>query len=327
MEIDDALRRHVEDTRRFNEQYFAAMAAQPLGFADAADALRTRTVLDAGVVDLPPDRLQPEVVTIGVREPAVRARVFVPETVHGVGVQFHAGAWVIGSARASDDRSSEIADRCGLAVVSVDYRLVPEAMPPAQLDDALNVIGWVREEGRRRFGDVPVVLIGESAGCTLAVLSLLALRDRGELDDDIVAASLAYGLYDVSGGPSQRLDAAALAVFNDAQGLVYPGLTFEERRDRAISPLYADLTALPPALFSVGDADALLDDTLFMYERWTAAGNRAQLDVYPDSVHGFDSFPTAMAAEARRRIDAFILSSIGRSREMEPQPSTLAADA
>ena len=43
-----------------------------------------------------------------------------------------------------------------------------------------------------------------------------------------------------------------------------------------------------------------------MYERWTAAGNDAQLDVYPESLHGFDTFPTAMAAEARRRIDAFI---------------------
>ena len=115
----------------------------------------------------------------------------------------------------------------------------------------------------------------------------------------------------MSGGPSQRLDTAALAVFNDAQSLVYPGLTVEQRRVPSISPLYADLTALPPALFSVGTADALIDDTLFMYERWTAAGNDAQLDVYPESLHGFDMFPTTMAAEARRRIDAFITARLG----------------
>jgi acetyl esterase/lipase len=200
-------------------------------------------------------------------------------------------------------------------VVSVEYRMVPEALPPAQLDDALNVITWVRNEGRGLFGSVPIVLIGESAGATLAVLSMLALRERGELGDDIVATVLSYGLYDVSGGPSQRLDTAARAVFDDAQSLVYPGLSLDERRTASISPLYADLASLPPALFSVGAADALLDDTLFMYERWTAAGNIAELEVYPESFHGFDTFPTAMAAEGRRRIDRFIVSSV---RQTEP---------
>jgi acetyl esterase/lipase len=242
----------------------------------------------------------------------VTVRLFVPERVEGVCIQFHAGAWIIGSARASDDRSSEIAERCSAAVVSVEYRMVPEHLPPAQLEDALNVIDWVRGEGRSRFGDAPIALIGESAGCTLAVLSLLALRERGALGDDIVGASLAYGLYDLSGGPSQRLDEPALAVFLDAQALVYPGLTVAERRVPSISPLYADLRGLPPALFSVGTADALLDDTLFMYERWTAAGNEADLEVYPESLHAFDAFPTAMAAEARRRIDAFLRARFTR---------------
>ncbi len=125
----------------------------------------------------------------------------------------------------------------------------------------------------------------------------------------------------MSGGPSQRLDAGALAVFSDAQRLVYPGLTVEERRVPSISPLYADLAGLPPALFSVGTSDALLDDTLFMYERWTAAGNDAQLEVYPESMHGFDSFPTAMAAEARRRIDAFITGPGSPARPSASAPA------
>jgi acetyl esterase len=311
MHIDESLLAHVEDTRRFNEQYMAAMASSPLGFATAEDALRTRDVLDAAVPPLAPDRLQPQVMQVGAADPAVTVRVFVPDRVDGVCIQFHMGAWVVGSARGCDDRSAEIAERCSAAVVSVEYRMVPEALPPAQLDDALNVIGWVRGAGRRFLGDGPIVLIGESAGCTLAVLSLIALRDRGDLGTDIAGTTLAYGLYDVSGGPSQRLDTAALAVFSDAQALVYPGLTAEERRVPTISPLYADVASLPPALFSVGTADALIDDTLFMYERWTAAGNDARLEVYPESLHGFDTFPTTMAAEARRRIDDFIVARLG----------------
>lgn len=314
MHVDESLLAHVEDTRRFNEQYMAAMAASPLGFATADDALRTRAVLDDAVPPLAADRLQPQVLHVGAADPAVEVRVFVPERPQGVCIEFHAGAWIIGSARAGDDRSAEMAERGSVAVVSVEYRMVPEAMPPAQLDDALNVIDWVRTDGRAVLGDGPIVLIGESAGSTLAVLSLLALREQDRLGTDIVGAALAYGLYDVSGGPSQRLDTAALAVFNDAQSLVYPGLTIEQRRVPSISPLYADLRSLPPAFFSVGTADALIDDTLFMYERWRAAGNDAQLDVYPESLHGFDMFPTTMATEARRRIDAFIAARVSASR-------------
>jgi acetyl esterase len=326
MQIDDSLLAHVAETRQFNEQYMAAMAANPLGFATAEDALRTRAVLDAAVPELAPDRLQPEVLEVGAADPAVTVRLFVPPAVSGVCIQFHMGAWIIGSARAGDDRSAEIAERCSVAVISVEYRMVPEALPPAQLDDALNVVDWVRTDGRERLGDVPIVLVGESAGSTLAVLTLLALRESGRLGDDIVGAALAYGLYDVSGGPSQRLDGPALAVFNDAQSLVYPGLAVEERRVPSISPLYADLRGLPPALFTVGTADALLDDTLFMYERWTAAGNAARLDVYPESLHGFDTFPTAMAAAARRRIDAFITSVVAAGAG-EAGARRVAADA
>src|SRR5947207_4291077 len=153
MHVDESLLAHVEDTRRFNEQYMAAMASSPLGFATAEDALRTRAVLDAAIAPLPPDRLQPQVLTVGATEPAVEVRVFVPDRPRGVCVQFHAGAWIIGSARASDDRSAEIAERCSVAVVSVEYRMVPEALPPAQLEDALNVIDWVRTEGQALVGD------------------------------------------------------------------------------------------------------------------------------------------------------------------------------
>ncbi|MCU1501148.1 MAG: Alpha/beta hydrolase fold-3 domain protein [Ilumatobacteraceae bacterium] len=308
MEIDDSLQAHVEETRQFNAAYAQAMAAQPLGFATAEDALRTRAALDAVVPPLPPDALQPEIVEVGAAGAQVTLRVFRPERIDGVCVQFHMGAWIIGSARAGDARSAAIAQQCNVAVVSVEYRLVPESLPPAQLEDALAAIDWVRRDAD--LADKPVVLIGESAGATLAVLSLVALRERGELGDDIVGTVLSYGLYDVSGGPSQRLDVAARAVFDDAQSLVYPGLGLDDRRAAHISPLYADLAALPPALLSVGTADALLDDTLFMYERWTAAGNDAQLEVYPESFHGFDTFPTEMAAEAHRRIDRFIVARV-----------------
>jgi acetyl esterase/lipase len=73
-----------------------------------------------------------------------------------------------------------------------------------------------------------------------------------------------------------------------------------------ISPLFADLKGLCPALFSVGTADALLDDTLFMHARWIAAGNAAELAIFPGGAHGFTLFPNALAEAASARMDAFL---------------------
>lgn len=81
--------------------------------------------------------------------------------------------------------------------------------------------------------------------------------------------------------------------------------------DPGISPLFADLTGMPPALFCVGTDDALLDDSLFMHARWIAAGNEAELGIYPGGAHGFVAFPGALAASAVERMDAF-LNKIGR---------------
>ena len=71
-------------------------------------------------------------------------------------------------------------------------------------------------------------------------------------------------------------------------------------------PIWADLRDLPPALFTVGTLDPLLDDTLFMHARWVAAGNHAELAIYPGGVHGFSGFPTALARGANQRMIEFL---------------------
>ena len=82
------------------------------------------------------------------------------------------------------------------------------------------------------------------------------------------------------------------------------------RRDPAVSPLYARLHDLPPALFTVGTLDPLLDDTLFMCQRWRAACNPATLEVYPGGPHGFDAHPTQLARRARAKMDEFIAARL-----------------
>ena len=80
----------------------------------------------------------------------------------------------------------------------------------------------------------------------------------------------------------------------------------EKRTDPDVSPLYADLSDLPPALFTVGTLDPLLDDSLFMHARWLAAGNPSELAVYPGGTHVFNMFPIKIARDANKRIFDFI---------------------
>ena len=102
-------------------------------------------------------------------------------------------------------------------------------------------------------------------------------------------------------GPEKLvLNTAAIVAF--AKSFLPPGTnTF----DPDVSPLYANLSGLPPALFSVGTRDALLDDSLFMAPRWLAAGSVADLAVYPGACHGFVSVPFRQRNEALKRIAEF----------------------
>jgi acetyl esterase/lipase len=101
------------------------------------------------------------------------------------------------------------------------------------------------------------------------------------------------------------------AVREGANSVHYlPGRSKEEVRLPAISPLWAELHDLPPCLLTVGTADFLLDDSLFLAARLEAAGNDVELAVYPDGPHGIDGAPTAMGKIARERIYGFLLARL-----------------
>ena len=244
-------------------------------------------------------------------------RVFVPDTVKGVYLHIHGGGWVLGRAHHQDIRLEEIAKECSAAVVSVDYRLAPEHPYPAGPDDCEAAAVWLVENAKSEFGTDNIVIGGESAGGHLSVSTMLRMRDKHDYTG-FKGANLLYGVYDLSMTPSQaNWGDLTLILSTPIMAWFYDHYVPEDiRRDPDVSPIYADLTGMPPALFTVGTLDPLLDDTLFMRARWATAGIESELEVYPGAVHSFNDFPTDQAEQANSRINRFITDTFnGRSNK------------
>jgi acetyl esterase len=103
--------------------------------------------------------------------------------------------------------------------------------------------------------------------------------------------------------PSQRLWGGRNLVLSEpiliwfAEQFV-PMYDREQRRHPDISPLFAELSGMPPAIFTVGTQDPLLDDTLFMEARWRTAGNATELQLWPEAPHGFMAMPMTVTDAA-----------------------------
>jgi acetyl esterase/lipase len=315
-DLDEAI---LAEARAFNAEISHLLSQRPpvhLLPPEVARAARR----DGRSVFPPPEFLpRARDVRAPTRDGEIRLRVVPPERrLTGAYLHMHGGGWVLGCCDEQDGRLAALADATGLCAVSVDYRLAPEYPYPAGPDDCEDVAAWLLERGLDELGIPPRVAVGgESAGAHLAVTTLLRLRDRHGIPGSFfLAANLVYGVYDLSMTPSQRnwgdreliLSTPLMHWF----GRAYAGdRPLDELRDPDISPLYAELRDMPPALFSVGEHDPLLDDSLFMAARWRAAGNEAELQVWPEAIHGFNAFPLRLAREANASQYDFLRRAIG----------------
>jgi acetyl esterase len=297
------------ETAATNAQLITLMTGQPDWWIVGAEA--TRAARRRGEGPFPPLEFSTRARTIRIRGKdgnEIPLRVIAPARPRGIYLHLHGGGWVLGGADTQDPMLERIADNTGLACVSVEYRLAPEHPYPAGPDDCEAAAVWLIENGRKEFGTEILAIGGESAGGHLSAVTLLRLRDRHGFRG-FRGANLVYGAFDLSMTPSQRQFGDTRLVLRtiDMQQFYNAFLpTLTERRVPDISPLYAHLQQLCPALFTVGTQDALLDDSLFMHARWVAAGNAAELAIYPGGAHGFTLFPNELANAAEARIDAFL---------------------
>jgi acetyl esterase len=242
--------------------------------------------------------------------------VALPERVRGVVLDIHGGGFCLGWPHQKDGPNARLAHAAEVAVVSLDYRLAPEFPFPAGPDDCRAAADWLVGNAKSEFGVETLFLAGDSAGGNVAALAALHLRDAGTINR-VAGLVFTYGVFDLSGTPSSRNRGDALVLTERAthefHELYLPGRSPEDLRDPSISPLYADLTGLPPSFLCAGTLDPLLDDSLFMTARLQAAGIEAEMHVIPESPHGFAAFPTTMSTELetlsaawiRARLDSF----------------------
>ena len=218
---------------------------------------------------------------------AVRVIAPVEGAAKGTLVYFHGGGWVVGDLDSHEAHAIRLANRAGVAVVNVGYRLAPEHPFPAAVDDAIAAMRWVS----RRFGGggEPLAVGGDSAGGNLAAVVAWMARDAGI---KLAAQLLIYPATDLS------------RMANDPVRAAYFGGRFAEvSRDPRASPVLADLKGVAPAIIGVGPYDFLYQDSLAYAQALQAAAVETRLRVFPTLNHGFFSY-TAISKDCAAAADS-----------------------
>ncbi len=233
-------------------------------------------------------------------------------------LHIHGGGWTFGEHDMQDQSLQEIADSCHCLCVSVGYGLAPEHPYPAAPDDCEVAARWLLGAGAEKIGLEQFAIGGESAGAHLSLCTLLRLRDgKAPLAHHFEAANLVCGCYDLNFTPSVRnwgddplvLHTRDMMEFRSRYLSGIGGKLDLDLPD--ISPLFADLSDLPPCLITAGDHDPLIDDSLFLHQRLLSAKTPSRLAVYPGGCHVFPVFQTKLARQARSVATSFLNAAFG----------------
>jgi acetyl esterase/lipase len=201
---------------------------------------------------------------------------------------FHGGVYVLGDAFLAADLASQVGRRTNAKVISVDYRLAPEHPYPAAVDDALAAY-----EALLHTGTAPsdIVFAGESAGGGLAIATLVNARDRGL---PLPAAAFVMSPY-----VDLTLAGATMLTKREADPLLSPEalrarvIDYTAGQDAGlglISPIFADLSGLPPLVIQSGTHEVLLDDAIRLAGVAATADVEVSLDITPGVPHVFQAY-------------------------------------
>ena len=219
----------------------------------------------------------------------------------------HGGGYVIGSLRSHRAMVAELARAANCRALAVDYRLAPENVYPAAVDDAIAAYNWLCSSG---YTPEKIVIAGDSAGGGLTVGTLVGLKDAGHpLPAAGVCISPWVDLEATGQSYQTRKEIDPMVTYDliKPMGETYVGPDGDLRAPTAC-PIHADLTGLPPLLIQVGSAEVLYSDSETLANNARAAGVEATLEEWPDMVHVWHLFFPALSEgrDAINRIGEFV---------------------
>ncbi|KAH7147117.1 Alpha/Beta hydrolase protein [Dactylonectria estremocensis] len=321
------------ESRAFNQKLLdLTLRAPKWKEVGAAEYRRLRA---AGKTALPGPTLLPSATTFEIPSRdtgrSIPCRILRPQNnkhLSAVFMHIHGGGWVLQDETYQDPRLQAMANDHGLLCISIGYRLAPEHPFPAGPQDCYDAAEWLISNADITFKAPLGFISGESAGAHLSMLAVLHLLQHKKPEFSkfrLRGIMLHFGCYSLDWTPSvytYRRGEPGLVLgldrINEFRDAFLPGWSLETLKDPHVSPLYAGLERLrgrlPPALFTCGTEDCLLDDTLFMNSKWLAAGGESLLSIIPGAPHGYILFPRTLdgsGAEAgMRAVDDFLAAKI-----------------
>jgi epsilon-lactone hydrolase len=223
-----------------------------------------------------------------VETPSVRGWWVRPSLAENDGaiLYLHGGAYIAGSAKAYRGLASQLAGRTGRPVFVVEYPLAPEATLPTATDSVMAAYEWLRANGNER-----IVVAGDSAGGGLALVTLARLAHASRPGG--ASAGVVFSPWvDLAFTGASMKDVRVqdpLLTYENLQAGARMYLGGADPRDPRASPLFGDLSGLPPVLIQVGSDERLLDDARQYAERGGGAGSPVRLEVWEGMHHVFQA--------------------------------------
>lgn len=203
---------------------------------------------------------------------------------------FHGGGYQMGSIKSHHGLMARISAAAGMRVLAFDYRLAPEHRFPAAHDDSFAVYKWLLDQG---VAANDIAFAGDSAGAGLAVSTLMRARDAG-LALPATAVLLSPWL-DMEMQGESYVSRAAVDPMTQREKMVMMVRTYLGRggntHDPMASPIYGDLSGLPPMLIHVGDHETVLDDSRDFAALAQDAGTTVDVVIWDNMIHHFQVFP------------------------------------
>lgn len=228
----------------------------------------------------------------------------------GVILYLHGGGYVMGTMAYARAFGGAIAEKTARITLCIAYRLAPENSFPAALDDALDAYLCLRE----RYPSQPVALVGESAGGGLCFALAGRLRTLNLPAPECIVTFSPWTDLTCSGASFQAQAAQDPCLSPKLVRRAARWYAGDDTANPLVSPLFADLSGMPPALIYAGSREILCDDAVQMATRYRQAGSSCRLHIAQDMWHGYPLYATPESDQAFAGTNSFLNSYLSTAQ-------------